>query len=56
MKIVQWTFLVNTFGELYICPETAIWLTSNILDAVHEGLQHTQAFSFSQMKVKGSLD
>jgi len=48
--------LVINIGQLYIYPEIAIWLTSNILDAVHEGLQHTQTFSFSQTKVKGSLD
>jgi hypothetical protein len=56
VKIAQWTFLVITTGELNIYPEISIWLTSNILDAVQEGLKHTQTFSFSQTEVKGSLD
>jgi hypothetical protein len=46
VKIAQWTFLVITTGELNIYPEISIWLTSNILDAVQEGLQHTQTSIF----------
>jgi hypothetical protein len=50
VKIAQWTFLVITTGELNIYPEFSIWLTSNILDAIQEGLQHTQT-SFFQTNV-----